>query len=227
VIQLQKLNLKNTFHNDTNGTEKYGINSIFNTIDKLQKPAFLLHYKKALENVTINKRLTILNLGINKGDEFETIKQITKNFNVKSLLGINYSQSAINEAKKRFDDTNISFLVHDINKLDSLVLKPFDLIVTIGTLQSKSLEFNKIFMNIVQNLLKKDGAIIMGFPNCRWIDGQMIYGASAKNYNFPEMSILYKDVMFCKKYLQQKKFRVTITGKEYIFLTATSIRYLT
>ncbi|MEA2019584.1 MAG: methyltransferase, partial [Campylobacterota bacterium] len=39
-----------------------------------------------------------------------------------------------------------------------------------------------------------------------------------------EMSNLYKDVNFCKKYLQQKKFRVTITGKDYIFLTATSIR---
>ena len=27
-----------------------------------------------------------------------------------------------------------------------------------------------------------------------------------------------------KKYLQQKKFRVTVTGKDYIFMTATSIR---
>ena len=66
--------------------------------------------------------------------------------------------------------------------------------------------------------------MILGFPNCRWIDGEMIYGAKAKNYAFPEMSLLYKDVHFCKKYLQQKKFRVTVTGKNYIFLTATSIR---
>jgi hypothetical protein len=79
-------------------------------------------------------------------------------------------------------------------------------------------------MDIIQNYLEKDGALIMGFPNCRWYDGQMIYGASAPNYNFSEMSILYNDVIFCKKYLQQKKFRVTLTGKEYIFLTATSIR---
>jgi hypothetical protein len=78
-------------------------------------------------------------------------------------------------------------------------------------------------MNIVQNYLKKDGSMILGFPNCRWIDGEMIYGAQPPNYNFSEMSILYNDVIFCKKYLQQKKYRVTITGKEYIFLTATSI----
>jgi hypothetical protein len=34
---------------------------------------------------------------------------------------------------------------------------------------------------------------------------------------------LYKDVYFCKKYLQQKKFKVTLTGKEYVFLTANAI----
>ena len=78
--------------------------------------------------------------------------------------------------------------------------------------------------SLIQNQLEKQGAIILGFPNCRWIDGDMVYGAKAPNYNFSEMSILYNDVIFCKKYLQQKKFRVTITGKDYIFLTGTSIR---
>jgi hypothetical protein len=78
-------------------------------------------------------------------------------------------------------------------------------------------------MDVVQNRLKRDGAMILGFPNCRWIDGEMIYGAMMKNYSFSEMSNLYKDVNFAKKYLQQKKFRVTITGKDYIFVTATSI----
>jgi hypothetical protein len=78
-------------------------------------------------------------------------------------------------------------------------------------------------MNIIQNYLYKNGSIILGFPNCRWIDGEMITGAKSKNYSFPEMSVLVKDIYFCKKYLQQKKFRVTITGKDYLFLTATSI----
>jgi len=78
-------------------------------------------------------------------------------------------------------------------------------------------------MSIVQNQLKKNGSMILGFPNCRWIDGEMVYGARVKNYPFSEMGLLYKDVIFSKKYLQQKKFRVTITGKDYIFLTATSI----
>jgi len=224
-IRFKKLDVTNSFHNDTDNIEqKYGQNSTFSSINKNNHVSFLFHYLKALENVKINSRVRILNLGINSGEEFEVIKQYVENFDNLELVGVDYCSSAIKKAKENFLDKNISFLVGDINNLEVLNLDKFDLIITIGTLQSSNLNFNKTFMNIVQNYLKKDGAMILGFPNCRWIDGEMIYGAMAKNYNFSEMSVLYKDVNFCKKYLQQKKFRVTITGKDYIFLTATSIR---
>jgi hypothetical protein len=78
-------------------------------------------------------------------------------------------------------------------------------------------------MNIYQNYLLKGGAMILGFPNCRWIDGEMIYGAKAPNYKFNEMGLVLKDIYFCKKYLQQKGYRVVITGKDYLFLSARKI----
>ena len=78
-------------------------------------------------------------------------------------------------------------------------------------------------MSLVQKYLTPNGAFILGFPNSRWIDNELIYGAKAPNYPYSEMSLLFNDVIFAKKYLQQKKFRVTITGREYIFLTATKI----
>ncbi|MCK5111002.1 MAG: methyltransferase domain-containing protein [Arcobacteraceae bacterium] len=234
-IKFQKLNTKQSFHREQGDNKieaKYGIDSTFAKIQKLEEPAFLHYYLEALKNATINKRLRILNLGVNSGDEFEVIKKYAGNFENLELVGIDYCQSAIDKATEKFkDDKNVSFYACDINDLESLKLekftkesKAFDLIITIGTLQSTSLNFKLIFQTIVQKYLKKDGAIILGFPNCRWIDGEMIYGAKAPNYSFSEMSILYNDVIFCKKYLQQKKFRVTITGKDYIFLTATSIR---
>ncbi|SFV57151.1 hypothetical protein MNB_SM-4-929 [hydrothermal vent metagenome] len=172
----------------------------------------------------LDTRIRILNLGVNSGDEFEAIISLSKNISNLELVGIDYCPSAINTAKDMFKEyTNISFYTHDINNLESLNLGKFDLIISIGTLQSSNLEFNPLLMSIVQNQLRKDGAMILGFPNCRWIDGEMIYGARVKNYAFSEMGLLYKDVIFSKKYLQQKKYRVTITGKDYIFLTATSI----
>lgn len=226
TIRFEKLNSEDSFHKNTNHKEeKYGTSSSFSNIHKNEEPSFLAHYLKALKNVNINARLRVLNLGINSGDEFEIIKKYATNFENIELVGIDYCASAIQEAKEKFSASkNISFINHDINDLDSLNIDRFDLIISIGTLQSSNLDFNPLFMFLVQNYLKKDGAVILGFPNCRWIDGEMIYGAKAKNYPFSEMSVLYKDAIFCKKYLQQKKFRVTLTGKDYIFLTATSIR---
>jgi hypothetical protein len=224
-LTLEKLNKTNSFHKEQNIEEKYGKDSPFNSIDKMNQPAFLHYYLQALKNVKIDTRTNILNLGVNSGDEFEIIKKISGTFKEQNFIGIDYCSSAIELADDKFSDhQNVKFLVGDINNLDEIINQKYDLIITIGTLQSASLNFKTTFMDIIQNYLEKDGALIMGFPNCRWYDGQMIYGASAPNYNFSEMSILYNDVIFCKKYLQQKKFRVTLTGKEYIFLTATSIR---
>lgn len=228
VIKLQKLNKDDSFHKDLNDekNEKYGKNSTFFRINKNEEPAFLYAYINALKNVKIEEKTNILNLGINKADEFEIIKEIVNEdiFKQMNFVGIDYSLSAIDFAKKRFPFENFDFFNHDINKLNELNLKRSDLIISIGTLQSSSLNFKLLFMDLIQNYLEDKGSIILGFPNCRWINGEMIYGAKAANYSYSEQSVLYKDVYFCKKYLQQKKYRVTLTGKNYLFLTATSIK---
>ena len=227
-IKFQKLNKTESFHNDVNDekNEKYGEDSTFFRINKNEEPSFLYSFQNALKNVKIEEKKQILNLGINKADEFEVIKNLLdeETLNQMNLVGIDYSSSAIEFSKKRFPSENFTFFNHDINKLEQLNLKKADLIISIGTLQSSGLNFKLLFMDLIQNYLQDKGSIILGFPNCRWINGEMIYGAKAANYSYSEQSVLYKDVYFCKKYLQQKKYRVTLTGKNYLFLTATSIK---
>ena len=209
VIKLQKLNKNDSFHKDLNDekNEKYGEKSTFFRINKNEEPAFLYAYMNALKNVKIEEKTNILNLGINKADEFEIIKEMVNEdiFKQMNFVGVDYSLSAIDFAKKRFPYENFNFFNHDINKLNELNLKKSDLIISIGTLQSSSLNFKLLFMDLIQNYLEDKGSIILGFPNCRWINGEMIYGAKAANYSYSEQSVLYKDVYFCKKYLQQKK----------------------
>jgi len=228
VLKFKKLDKIDSFHKDINNeqNEKYGEESTFFRINKNEEPAFLYAYMNALKNVKIEEKREILNLGINKADEFELIKNLVDEdtFSKMSLVGIDYSKSAIEFAKKRFPQKNLTFYNHDINKLDELNLKKADLLISIGTLQSSGLNLKLLFMDLIQNYLEDKGSIILGFPNCRWINGESIYGAKAANYSYSEQSVLYKDVYFCKKYLQQKKYRVTLTGKNYLFLTATSIK---
>ena len=226
LINLTFIKLKDdSFHTDVKSSEKYGIDSHFARIQKMEEPAFFYYYNQALDNVKIEHRQRILNLGINRGDEFEVIKNKldTKKYEKLSFVGIDHSESAIAYAKSIFPENNVNFYTQDINHLDELKLGQFDLLISIGTLQSPSINFKPSFMKLVQEYLTKESAIILGFPNSRWIGGEMIYGAKVPNYAMSEMGHLFNDVIFCKKYLQQKKYRVTITGKQYIFLTATKI----
>jgi len=223
ILNFKKLNQSISFHSSSDkSSEKYGTQSEFFNIDKNSQFSFLYHYKKALEFIDIEDKQRILNIGINKGDEFKVIKEILpfSSFEKKEFIGVDYSSSAIQYALLELPYKNMNFLCEDINQIDSLNLGKFDLIVSIGTLQSVNIDFKKTFMNLFQNYLESNGAIVLGFPNCRWIDGEMVYGAVVPHYNFSEMSTVIKDIYFCKKYLQQKKYRVTITGKDYIFLTA-------
>ena len=227
TLTFDKLKTEESFHLDTTlpKDEKYGVDSLFSQINKMEEPAFLYYYTQALQNVKLSTKTSVLNLGINKGDEFHVIKNsldINKYENI-DLVGIDHSKSAIAYARSSFPEKNVTFHAHDINDLDSLNLGRFELLISIGTLQSPGINFKPFFMSLVQNYLEKDSAIILGFPNCRWVGGEMIYGAKAPNYAMSEMSLLFNDVIFCKKYLQQHKFRVTLTGKQYIFLTATKI----
>lgn len=224
-ITYEKLDLSDSFHHSEAAEEKYGTESRFASIHKNEEPAFLAPYLRALRSVRVGERIRILNLGINTGDEFDLIRQILspETYEKIELVGIDHSETAVAAARERFSEGNATFYVHDINDLSSLHLGRFDLIITIGTLQSPGIEFKPLFMKLVQEYLTAKGAMIVGFPNCRWMGGEMIYGAKAPNYPYSEMTLLYKDVYYCKKYLQQKKFRVTLTGKEYVFLTGTKI----
>jgi hypothetical protein len=216
---------KDSFHNTSKDKEKYGISSAFAQIYKMEEPAFLYYYQQALENISISQKTRVLNLGVNRGDEFEVIKNMLSSSVYENInfVGIDHSQTAINYAQNHFNTSNMYFFAHDINDLDSLNLAKFDVLISIGTLQSPSIAFKPFFMKLVQEYLSKDSAIILGFPNSRWRGGEMLYGAKAPHYAMSEMGLLLSDIMFCKKYLQQKKYRVTITGKTYLFLTATKI----
>jgi trans-aconitate methyltransferase len=139
------------------------------------------------------------------------------------FVGIDHAKSALEEARERFPETNVTFHAHDINQLETLDLGTFDLLISIGTLQSPGIHFKPLLMNLVQHYLSRDSALILGFPNSRWRDGEMLYGAKAAHYNFSEMGVVLEDILFAKRYLQQKKYRVMITGKHYLFLTAVRI----
>lgn len=218
TVRFQKLDPSQSFHNTSE--DKYASDSLFARIDKREEPDFLYHYLQALDEVKIRTRRRILDLGVSRGDEFGVIDDIAGE-NTAEMVGIDLDATAIEVARSRYP--HAAFYTHDINDLNSLELGQFDLLITIGTLQSPAVETRPLIMDLVQHFLTPDGALIIGFPAGRWIDGELLPGARAPHYPFPESSLLIKDIYWIKKYLQQHRYRVRIFGQSYWFLVATKI----
>ncbi len=203
----------------TNKTEKYGLASDFQRIQKLEESSFLLDYIESLERIPLKPQSRILSLGVNNAEEFKLFDyfDLSQSF---SFVGIDHSASALSEARVRFADSKYEFICADINNLDRLELGKFNLILAFGILQSPSIDDRTILRNLVQNYLTKQASLIIAFPNSVYKDGELLYGARMKNFSQADLSLLFKDLAYYRKYLHQHKFKVFITGKYYTLMTA-------
>jgi trans-aconitate methyltransferase len=156
----------------------------------------------------------VLDLGVNTGDELVVIQQVVPSI---ELVGVDHSGSALAVARSRFPA--FRFVEADLGALAALGLGVFDLVVSLNTLQSPGVDDRALLRQVVQHHLAPAGAVILGLPNARYVDGELVYGARMKNFRQPELGLLVKDVAFYRKYLQQHGRQVFVTGKHYVLVT--------
>jgi SAM-dependent methyltransferase len=200
-------------------TERYGASSEFARISKHEEPGFVLDFADALARVPLAAGARVLDLGVNTGDELALAMALAPALADASFVGVDHSASAIAVARARFG-ARVSLHVADLASLEALGLGTFDLVISIGTLQSPGIDDREVVRRVVQRHLAPAGAVILGLPNCRYIDGELEHGARMKNFHQPELGLLIKDIAFYRKYLQQHHRQVFVTGQHYLFVTA-------
>lgn len=203
-------------------TERYGLGSRYARISKLEDPGFVIDLGEALARCALGPTPRILDLGVNIGDELALICHHTPALATATCVGIDHSASAIAAARARFPAANYQFIQADLNALPSLGLGTFDLVISLSTLQSPGIDDRELLRRVVQHHLAPDGAVILGLPNCRYLDGEVAYGTRMKNFRQPELGLLVKDVAFYRKYLQQHHRQVFVTGKHYVLVTGVA-----
>jgi trans-aconitate methyltransferase len=203
----------------------YSADSDFAQVNKLEDPRFVLDLREALDRVRAARddrdnrddsrdrsSLRVLDLGVHRGDELVLLERYLP---AASIVAGDRDASALAMARSRFP--RVQFVEADVMALRDL--GAFDLVIAIGLLQSGALDDRELLRRIVQHHLAPDGAIILGIPNCRYIAGEIEYGARMRNFTQPELGLVIKDVAFYRKYLQQHHRRVFVTGKHYLFVT--------
>ncbi|MBJ6761492.1 class I SAM-dependent methyltransferase [Myxococcaceae bacterium JPH2] len=198
--------------------ERYGAGSAFSALRKFEDAGFLLPWLEALGRLRLPPGARVLDLGVNRGDELETFAWFEGLQDV-AFVGVDHSATALAEARARFPDARHSFHVADLNALPP-DLGRFHLVVSVGTLQSPGVEDHALLRKLVQEHLEPAAALVLGFPNSRFREGEVVYGARVRNLREPDLSLVVKDLSFYRRYLHQHGFRTFLGGKYDLLLTA-------
>ncbi|TPV96913.1 MAG: class I SAM-dependent methyltransferase [Myxococcales bacterium FL481] len=205
--------------------EKYGTRSSFARLDKAEEPTFVLDFVDAIERAAVPSRARVLVLGCNRGDEIALLQRHAPGLVASgSVVGVDHCVSAVAQARRRFPAGNHAFLCEDVAELDLLDIGRFDLVIAIDVLQSPQIDDRALLRHLVKERLTPQGSLVLAFPNCRYRDGELLPGARMKNFRQPELGLLFKSVAFYRRYLQQHRRRVFVTGTHEILVTAVPVR---
>jgi trans-aconitate methyltransferase len=197
------------------GSERYGAGSERQRARKREDPDFVIDLGDALARIDLPAAPRVLDLGCNDGDLFALFGALRPDL-APVFVGVDHSASAI--ARARFPAA--TFLEADLDH--DLELGEFDLVVSIATLGSTSIDSPALLRRIVQRYLAPRGAVLLGLANCRYRDCEVEYGGRVTNREEPELGVVVKEAAFYRRYLAQHHREVFVTGKYYIFVLATS-----
>ena len=223
IVRMRRLDSTRFWPPRKEARKVYDSDTDYARISKKEEPWFQLCFQQAIQDAGLCEGWNILGIGVNRGDEFALLQELipAKTFESLHFTGIDIHEPALRQARERFRCfPNFTWHCCDVNQFTKLELEKQDVIIAIDTLQTTGLGGKELIVQLRKHMLKQHGVFILGFPNARYVDGELSYGARMKNYSEPELSLLVKDLFFYRRYLQQQGFKVKITGKYTVFLTA-------
>ena len=179
---------------------------------------FLFTLQEALRRVAPPPGGRVLALGVNAGRELDALTLTFPDLAL-HVTGLDLDPDAVAAARARHPDGH--FEVRDVRELPDETLGRFDLVLALSLLQSPGIRQDVLISALVRQHLTAGGGLVLGFPNARYRDGTLSYGARTRNYRRPDLSLITADVTDARRRLQKHGFRMFVTGKYELLVTAT------
>lgn len=195
----------------------YGAGGDWARVDKLEDPVFLHTFVEALRRVNPPPGGRVLALGVNAGRELGALALALPGRELE-VVGVDLDASALAAAALRFPRG--TFLQLDVNGLPRPELGRFDLVLALSLLQSPGVRQDVLLSALRRHHLTPGGGLILGYPNARYRAGELSYGARMRNFGRPDLSLLAADVSAARRGLHGRGFKVFVTGKYEVLVTA-------
>jgi hypothetical protein len=204
-------------------TEKYGMGTPFFELDKLEEPHFQTELREGIEGLNLQPGERILILGAHKGDEIRLLEEVVgpELFAALEVVAVDHCFSAVEVGRQRWrEQPQVTWHCMDLHDVVGLGEHNYALVIAVGTLQSPEVRDRELLKWLVKEGSQERNALLIGFPNSRYVQGALKYGAEMKNYATSEGSLLLKELSYYKRFLQQQRYRVRVKGKYYQFVMA-------
>lgn len=195
----------------------YGAGGDWARVDKLEDPVFLFTLVEALRRVGPPAGGRVLALGVNRGRELDALGLAFPG-RALEIVGADVDASALGAARARHPGG--AFLELDVTSLPRPELGRFDLVLALSLLQSPGIRQDVLLAALRRHHLTPAGGLVLGYPNARYRDGSLSYGARLRNFARPDLSLLAADVTEARRGLQKAGFKVFVTGKYEVLVTA-------
>ncbi len=204
--------------------KKYEPDSPFSAVVRTEEPTFLHYYRQFLERLPERRQGRLLWLGVNQGWEVAPLLSLwpPQRLAVTEVVGIDHAAAAIAVARHRFAAyPHWRFEAADINHLDFAALGRFDAIVAINVLHSPAMNGHDVLQTLLRENCRPNCRLLFGFPNCRYLDGEVRYGTRAGKQREADWGPLINETVFYRRLLTKNRFDVRIRGKHTVLIEAT------
>ncbi|CAM2010677.1 hypothetical protein [Acanthopleuribacter pedis] len=203
--------------------EKYEPGTDFSKIVRTEEPTFLHHYLHFIRRIPKRNPTRVLLLGVGQGWEVVPFLRCWSPDRLAEteLIGIDHAARAVAAAQARFGSLGPRFLVADLGGFDFATLGVFDVIVAINVLHSPALDGHRILHRLLTHHCRPNSRVLFGFPNCRYLDGEVRYGTRVGKQRETEMTPLLQEVGFYRRTLIKHHFDVKVHGKHTVLVEGT------
>jgi trans-aconitate methyltransferase len=233
LLEFEAMEKKSSWKNDPRrGREKsaeeydvkYGASSLYNRFNRFEEPWVADEMLHAFDRARLRPGDRVLSIGVNSGKELELFRQWKEGelFDRLEFTGIDIALSAIEQAQQRLPYENFTFIDADLRDLESLELPPQNLIMAISVFQSSSLLRDQLLTYMVRHLAAERCTFLIGFPDSRYSRLRLLQGAATAHNARPDYAKLVKDLRYYSRYFSSHRYRVTLGGRYYVILTASS-----